>query len=247
MSPVKRFIASLLLLALAVSQHAVACPFCTAEMQTISEELADADAAVIARLVKPALPTDPKPDGMAPYGAIDPETGNAEFEILKILKGEDELVGADVIEAIYFGTVDFKKQFLIRGIGDSIDATPMAWAIPLALSPLAVEYVQKLPTLPESGADRLAFFQPYLEHEDRQLAQDAYDEFARAPYADLKDLKPRIDKPRVLQMINDPLISPNRRRLFFTMLGVAAVRKTCRCSKRCSRPTRGCWSRRPRP
>ena len=36
----------------------------------------------------------------------------------------------------------------------------------------------------QSGADRLAFFQEYLEHEDPLLAQDAYDEFARAPYAD---------------------------------------------------------------
>jgi len=184
-------------------------------MQTLSEEIADADAVVIARLVKPALSLDLAPDDNAPYGTVDPETGAAEFLIEKILKGADELLGVERVEAVFFGEIDFEKHFLIRGIGDPLD-----WAVPVPLAPLAVDYVQKLPALPESGADRLAFFQPYLEHDVRQLAQDAYDEFARASYEDLIALKDRIDRPRILQLVEDPKLSPSRRRLFFTMLGV---------------------------
>ena len=51
---------------------------------------------------------------------------------------------------------------------------------------------ESCPRVPASGPERLAFFQEYLEHEDPLLAQDAYDEFARAPYADVQALKPRM-------------------------------------------------------
>ncbi|MEM9185378.1 MAG: hypothetical protein AAGB00_02650 [Planctomycetota bacterium] len=200
---------------------AAACPFCVAEMQTLSEELEGSDAAAIGRLTSPALPPDAKPTEGVPYGTIDPETGKATFSPDQILKGQDLLVGVDQIEAIYFGTTDYERRFLLRGTAGAGDRVGLLdWMIPLELSPLAVDYVKKLQSLPAGGADRLAFFQPYLEHEDRQLAQDAYDEFARAPYDDLKGLADRIDRPRVLELLNHPRVSSSRRRLFFIMLGV---------------------------
>lgn len=201
-----------------ITLDCAACPFCVSEMQTLSEEISSADAVVLGRLQKPALPPDEKPIDGVPYGAVDPETGKAVFAVDDILKGADQLVGVDEVEAIYFGKEDFKASFLLRGIGP-----PLEWGFPIELSPLAVEYVKQLPTLPESGAERLAFFQPYLEHEDRQLAQDAYDEFARAPMADLHGLANRIDHDRVVELINRPLVSASRRRLFFMMLGVCGA------------------------
>ena len=36
-------------------------------------------------------------------------------------------------------------------------------------------------------AERLAFFQDYLEDSDEMLARDAYDEFAKTPYAGVKE------------------------------------------------------------
>ncbi|MEN1678724.1 MAG: hypothetical protein AAGJ46_03975 [Planctomycetota bacterium] len=196
----------------------LACPFCVAEMQTLSEELASADAAVLGRLLlPPALGLDPQgATSDNPFSAADPETGEATFRVEEVLKGEPTLGEASEVQAIYFGRADLEKRFLLRGIG-----APLEWAVPIELSPLAVGYVKQLQGLPESGAERLAFFQPYLEHEDRQLAQDAYDEFARAPYDDLIRLKDEINHERVVELINRPRISPSRRRLFFVMLGVS--------------------------
>lgn len=210
------------LLLLAASTTALrACPFCTAESQTLTEELEDADAAIIARLLKPALPPDAKPVEGVPYGTVDPETGNAKFTIERVIKNQEALEGVEQIEAIFFGDPNFESRYLIRGIGDPAAGTPLDWAIPLPLSPTAVDYIDKLKTLPESGGDRLAFFQNYLEHEDAMLGQDAYDEFARAPYDDVKELGDRMDRQQLLAWIESPSISPSRRRLFFTMLGVA--------------------------
>ena len=52
------------------------------------------------------------------------------------------------------------------------------------------------------------------------MAFDAYDEFAKAPYKDLVALKDRMDHDRLVKLINNDKTSPNRRRLYFTMLGV---------------------------
>jgi hypothetical protein len=195
----------------------LACPFCSAEQSTLTEEMATSDAAVIATLVKPA---DQYTD--APRDAIDPDSGKATFRVKHVLFGPEELGDTTELEAIYFGEPDLEASYLIRGIGKP-PAEPLEWAIPLALSETAVEYVKQLRTLPESGADRIAFFQDYLQHEDPMLSQDAYDEFARAPYADLKGLKERMNRKQLLAWIEDPSISPSRRRLYLTMLGVCGT------------------------
>lgn len=182
-----------------------ACPFCTAESQTLTEEMASADVVTLAHLAPPKSPETP---------VVDPETGTARFVVDEVLRGEGAKPG-DPLSAVFFGDPDMKGVYLVRGIG-----APPDWAIPLALSPVAVDYVKRLGTLPESGADRLDFMQEFLEHDDPLLAQDSYDEFARAPYAELKDLAPRMDRARLWELIRNPTVSPSRRRLFFMMLGV---------------------------
>ena len=67
---------------------------------------------------------------------------------------------------------------------------------------------------------RLSFFQDYLEDEDEMLARDAYDEFAKAPYQDVINLKPKMNHDKLIEFIENPDVPSNRRRLYFTMLGV---------------------------
>ena len=80
--------------------------------------------------------------------------------------------------------------------------------------------MRKLLDLPEEGPDRLAFYQDYLEHEDPLLAQDSYDEFARAPYDTVIGLKDRMQHDKLVEWIHDVELAPSRRRLYLTMLGV---------------------------
>lgn len=200
---------------LAATNVSVACPFCVAESQTLTEEIDTANAVVLAKLLKPALPPSQVPDGLGGFGAADPETGKATFEIVEILKGKEHLIGIEEVQAIFFDTPDPKKVYLIRGLGD-----PLEWTIPFALSETGVDYVKKLLTLPKEGPERMRFFMDYLEHEDSMLGQDAYDEFAGAPYEDVQALKGDMDREQLLEWIESPHVSPSRRRLFLTMLGV---------------------------
>lgn len=200
-------------LALGLSGYLVACPFCNVESKTLSEETKSADAVVLAKLLKEAPPaTD--------ASSNDPNAGMATFEVVETLRGEDKLGGSKEISVVFFGDSDREKLYLVTGIGtDKID-----WTTPLPLTPAAVDYVRKLPTVPAAGADRLAFFQEYLENPDPLLAQDAYDEFGRAPYSEVKDLKPRMMHDKILQWVADPEVSPSRRRLYLTMLGVCGTK-----------------------
>src|SRR4051794_18934882 len=194
-------------IALSGATYVAACPFCSVESQTLTEETRGADAVVLARLVKEAPPT---------ANASDPHSGVATFRIVEVLHGQELLKGAKEIGVVFFGDSNREKTYLVNGIGkDKVD-----WTTPLPLSHAAIEYVKKLPNVAPNGADRLVFFQDYLEHEDPLLAQDAYDEFARAPYAELRELKPRMKHDKVVKWVTDPEVSPSRRRLYLTMLGI---------------------------
>jgi len=198
---------------IAIAASARACPFCDAPSQTLREEMQSGDAAVLAKLLKEAPPISSDAVGGAP---ADPNAGMATFEVIEVLRGQDALGDARQIQVVFFGEADRDRVYLINGLGgEKID-----WTTPLPLSPAGVEYVRQLLAVPTSGIDRLAYYQEYLEHEDPLLAQDAYDEFARAPYADVVALKERMHHDRLVKWIADPAVSPSRRRLYLTMLGV---------------------------
>lgn len=185
----------------------VACPFCSAVSQTFAEEIDSLDAAVFVRLISKAEP-ETDDDG---YDSLPKST----FEVVKILKGDEHVKIGTKIETHYFGR-DHDGTFIVMGT----DSPDIIWTSPLALSERGVEYVEKVVELPKD-ATRLQFFQDFLEDEDEMLARDAYDEFAKAPYSDIIDLKPHMNHKRVLHWIEDTENVPaSRRRLYLTMLGV---------------------------
>lgn len=205
--------------ATAVPSLALACPFCSGVSLTLSEEMKTATAAVVGKLV--SLPPPPA-EGATLTGA----DSKAVFEIVTVLKGEDLLKTAEApavgrkIDVIYFGQDEPGKLFFLLGN----DTPNVSWATPIPLTERSAEYAAKLPTVAENGADRLAFFQDYLEDPEELLARDSYDEFAKAPYIEVKQLKDRMQHDKLIARIKDPNVSPSRRRLYLTMLGVCGTK-----------------------
>src|SRR4051812_19081489 len=90
-----------------------ACPFCSVETQTLSEETRGADAVVLAKLVKEAP---------ASANAADPNSGTATFHIVEVLRGQESLKVAKEIGVVFFGDSSREKTYLVNGIGkDKID------------------------------------------------------------------------------------------------------------------------------
>ena len=105
--------------------RAVACPFCSAVSLTFSEEIANSQVAVIAKLVEPP----PRADGRRRRNS-SLDVAKAKFEIIKILKGEKALGTNRKIETVYFGDSPVGSTFLIMGI----DPPAINWGTPIAIS-----------------------------------------------------------------------------------------------------------------
>ncbi len=196
-------LASLVLGGLVVSPAAIACPFCNAQTKTFSDDLASSDAVVIAKFVKgPAKP--------------DADVSESTFEVVKALKGGEHLGKRRTIKLLYFGNHPAGTKFLVFGV----DPKHLQWSTPNAVSDRTVEYVTKLMKLPEKGPERLDFFQNYLEDEESILATDAYEVFARAPYAEVKQLGDRMHHDQLVAWIKNREVPSSRRRLYLTMLGI---------------------------
>jgi len=191
------------------SSDARACPFCSAASQTFSEELATMDVAVIAKLVK--LP----PQSNKPGDDIQKAT----FEVTQVIKGDGLVKEKEKVETLYFGEGTVGKPFLVMGISPP----QTMWSTPLPLTDSGMKYLTDLMKLPKEGAERLVFFQQYLEDADEMLARDAYDEFARAPYAQLKAIKDQLHHDQVVAWIKNSDIPASRRRLYLVILGITGT------------------------
>lgn len=187
---------------------AMECPFCGTAKQTMRQDIESMDVIAIGELV--AGPTSAK--------EID---GFANFQIKSIVKGQDVVSLGQTVEIIYFGPAKSERKFLLMGT----DPTQITWSSPMALSADGVNYIDKLTSIPEDPVERLKFYQGYLEHEDSLLARDAYDEFAVAPYEDVKSLKPHMEREKLVKWVQDPNVSPERKRLYFTLLGICGLKE----------------------
>ena len=187
---------------------AAACPFCNVPTMTFSEEIESMDVAVIGQLLE------------VPEVDDEQVIPKATFRITKVVRGDTWVKEGDEVKASFYAQSDKQKPYLLM----ATDAPNLAWISPLKLSARSEEYVHAIQKL-KKNASRLEFFQDFLEDEDELLARDAYDEFAKAPYADVIALGPKLHRDRLLKWIDDNEVSASRKRLYFTLLGVCGTDK----------------------
>lgn len=195
-----------LVLGTAGTRPARGCPFCSAVAQTLRQEMEAMDAVVIAS----ATQSD---------STRNSDTGEISMEIESVLKGDEYVKVGQSVKAIYFGDVAKGRRFLLSGV----DPENMQWSC-LPLNPRAEVYVSKIPELAkQDDGVRLRFYMKYLQDKDSMLSRDAYDEFAVAPYAAVQSLKEDMDHDQLIKWIGDGEMSPDRKRLYLTMLGVCGT------------------------
>ena len=213
-SPCRLFILLLVsALFLLLNKEARACPFCSAVAQTFAEEMKSMDVVVIAKLSKRSGGGSDEKKSDAELARGD---SKSEFEIVDVIKGKEFVDEGFVFKTVFFGDAVAGDKFLVMGV----EPPAVLWSTPLKMNDEGIKYVKKIPSLPDQGAKRLSFFQNYLEDKNEMLARDAYDEFAKAPYADVQELKPEMNHMQILDWIKNPDIPASRKRLYFTMLGV---------------------------
>jgi hypothetical protein len=202
----KRLLTSIVIL-ISASWGVVAksCPFCPAAGQTLSAEMDLMDAVVIAELIEPPVKADNDTK----------EVPKGKFKVVQVVKGQSLIKPNHAIETIYLGDA---KQGLFLMMG--VEPNNLMWSTPMKLTDRGCNYISQLPALPKEGSKRLEFFQEYLEDPEKILAIDAFDEFAKAPYKAVQDLKKNMHHEKLVAWIRNPEITHIRRRLYLTMLGV---------------------------
>jgi hypothetical protein len=185
------------------------CPFCPGGQLSLAEEIATMDAAVVAKLIK----VYPLKDG--------DELAKAQFEITTVIRGEKRVRVGDKFDSVYFGDGKPGTSFLLMGTGDE----QILWLNPMSVSGRAQNYLVSLRNVPARGAERLKFFQQYLEDEDSLLAEDAYHEFANLSYAQIKEFKPHLKHDQLVTWIRNTEIVATHRRMYLVLLGVCGTKQ----------------------
>lgn len=142
--------------------------------------------------------------------------GDGKFRLVKVFRGDKLVTGKLDVTAPYFGVNKSDKKFLLMGTGTD----EVLWSSPLPVTAVTERYLEDVAKLTDDGAERLRFFIRYLESPEPMLARDAYEEFAQSPYEEVKAIRDAMDRPQLLEWIQNPEIAPDRKRLYFTLLGV---------------------------
>ncbi|KAA1260721.1 hypothetical protein LF1_32620 [Rubripirellula obstinata] len=181
----------------------IACPFCSAVSQTLRQEMEVMDAVVIASCTQSDV-------------TRNHSTGETTMRIEKVLMGDDHIKVGDEVTAVYYGEVAVGRRFMLSGV----DPPDLQWSC-LPVTERGEAYVIKVAELADADpAERLRYYDDFLQDEETMLARDAYDEFAIAPYSVMKELHDHMDHDQLVEWISDPELSSDRKRLFLTMLGI---------------------------
>jgi len=184
-----------------------ACPFCETIRSTLTQQVDAADAAVFAQ---------------RDLGGAGGAGGSQKmFRIVQVLDGREKMGPERSIRALYFDDHSADQKFLVLGNSISEEKpSELMWAQPLPLSEEAFRYIRQQFALPRDSHERISLALKYLTSEEQILRRDAYDEFAIAPYDHLHQIKDELDADDLIAQIRDEKTPIERRKLYYTLLGV---------------------------
>ncbi len=146
---------------------------------------------------------------------VNPSTGVVKMKIEAVIKGDDLIKVGQIVDAVYYGKVELGRRFLLSGV----DPPNLQWAC-LPVSKRAEKYIVDGSKVEDDPVARLGYYRDFLEDEEDLIARDAYDEFASAPYDVIQQIGPNMDHDQLIKWAKNPEIGADRKRLYFTMLGV---------------------------
>ncbi len=190
---------------------ALACPFCKAPSLTLSDQV---ELAVSVKLLKlegvQAKKNRPSAQPLADFRVIDefiPSTrGRGGYTTTKSRSGwrptQQRRAGPSKGSTLQFRLASGWRK---GGLFLLLDKKPVPrdGIAPLPISQSIWSYLKAMPHLTAPAPERLRFFVRYLEHPETMIANDAYGEFANAPYEDIVSMRDALPRRRLRQWILD--------------------------------------------
>jgi hypothetical protein len=203
-------------LASMVPLPATACSLCGGNLQqtpTLREEAAGATARLIL------------------YGSLyDPQVSATKLRILQVLRDDPFRRGATEVTIPRFLPVSDPKnppRYLV--FCDVYENKLDVFRGVQIRSADGLDYVNKVLKLnPKDPAGRIAFYANYLEHADKEIAADAFLEFAKATDAEIGKVAHRLNPSKLRVWLKDPQTPVERLSLYAFLLGACGTDEDAR-------------------
>jgi len=194
---------------------AAACPFCSAPSLTLAEQVAQADAVVLTKWVD-----GKKTDGRTP--------GSTTYEVTKVVKGSQASLkpGSEIVLSRFRPG---KKGQLFVLMGQR--SVNVEWGTPLEVSEAGFKYIANAPHPKKPTVERLKHYLKYLEFPDTQISNDAYAEFANAPYKEIVKVADELPRERIRKWIASPDTPATRLGLYGLLLGLCGEKEDAELMK----------------
>jgi hypothetical protein len=183
---------------------ACVCPFCDAPSLMLSEQIGQCDHLLRAKWLGGEKP-------------VNLRGGSSKFEIVDIAfsKG-DRFQKGQIVEMPQYIAGSETSSYTLMGPDDRLED----WHVPAEVTDTSWTYLAKMPPAvkgAEAQTERLLFFLDYFEHPDLMVSNDAFAEFAAAPYEIIVPLKDRLPREKIIGWLQDPK-TPVTRTGFYGML-----------------------------
>lgn len=191
-----------------VRSPAPACTFCQGNPQTASTLRQDVG---LAKLVLYGTLVNARLNGTG---------GTTDLNIERVLKNDPFIVGKKTVTLSRFIPTDPKEPPKFLVLCDIFNGKLDAYrGVPIK-SPALVDYLKGAMELdPKDRPAALLYFFRYLDHADREVANDAYLEFAKATDQEIGQVARRLDPAKLRKLIQDVQTPANRIGLFAFLLG----------------------------
>lgn len=181
-----------------------ACPFCDAPALMLSEQIGQCDHMLRGKWLEGEKP-------------VSLRGGSSKFEILDVAfsKGDRFQKGQIVVMPQYIAGSD-TSSYTLMGPDDRLED----WHVPSEVTEASWNYLLKMPPGvkdTKAQTERLMYFLDYFEHPDLMVSNDAFAEFASAPYEVIVPLKDHLPREKILDWLQDPK-TPVTRTGFYGML-----------------------------
>ncbi|MBM83773.1 MAG: hypothetical protein CMJ78_24720 [Planctomycetaceae bacterium] len=177
-----------------------ACPFCGPVGLTLGEKFTQADSVVLATWQK-----------------ADTKDETSTFQVVQIAR--DSLASLKKNGELTVGQYRQGKAgdlFLLTGSGDEI----IKWDRPIEITEIGYYYVAQAPSREALPQKRLSYYLRFLQTRDDTIANDAFAEFAKAPYEHLLLIQDQLKRERIRGWLESKSTPVNRVGLYALMLGL---------------------------
>lgn len=184
-----------------------ACPGCTpTASETRAETFARSDVVLLVQFV-----TSSPQDGE--------NAARTEYQIALI--GKDTTESFSVKQKIVLNNyreADAGDLFFVNGLKNKEET--IDWEAPVEITETGFHYVMQAPSPEQPRHERLPYFVKFLEFPDTFIANDAYNEFAFAPFEDVVTLVDILPRDKIRAWLDDEKTPQSRVGLYGILLGL---------------------------